>query len=224
MSYQEAIADNIPMEKSNGFTWYYPPCYICGQPVSTWKYIRNQKYSCRICKELLVEQKYRMQQSTEMDKKEKKLEEAIRRVSKVTNIDKYESAIKIVRGCLDKNGWFQSTEEIMAALELTKCGYRVYPQTKVGKYKVDFIIPELSVALEIDGNLFHGKERKKYESIRDASITALLGEDWNVIRISTDNINKNITRLIPAIKGVIAYRKRKADPYTFTGRLEYKNL
>ena len=222
MGFYEAKEDNIPMEKHKGFEWYYPPCYICGEPVATWNYIRGQKYSCKACKEILANRMLDMKNISDKDKKDKKLREAIRRISKMADINKYDHAIKLVEESLYKKGWFQSTEEIMAALELTRCGYKFYHQTKIGAYKVDFIIPELKVALEIDGTIYHGKDRKEHETIRDKAITAKLGENWNVVRINTENINKNITKLVPAIKAVLAYRKRKSDPYPIIGKLGYK--
>ena len=45
------------------------------------------------------------------------------------------------------------------------------------------------------------------QSLRDDIITNKLGDGWQMVRISTDNINKNITRLIPAIKSLLKYRR-----------------
>ena len=57
MSYYEAVEDKILITKQqNGFTSYHPPCYICGTPINSWKYVRGQKYCCSDCREILVKQ------------------------------------------------------------------------------------------------------------------------------------------------------------------------
>lgn len=56
--------------------------------------------------------------------------------------------------------------------------------------------------------LFHGKERKEYEELRDDAIRNKLGADWEVIHIDAENINMNITRLMPAIRAVLKRRKK----------------
>ena len=60
----------------------------------------------------------------------------------------------------------------------------------------------------MDGRLFHSGKRNE-EIFRDELIERKMGEGWYVIRIDTENINKNITKLISAIKAVIKYRKSK---------------
>lgn len=206
MSYHEAVEDKIPMEKHQGAWWYYPPCKICGTPVPSWNYVRKVQYTCPECKRYLVEAKLN---GDSLDKKKIKLQEAVKRISRVADIRKYETAIRIVEGELNKRGWFQSTEEIMAAIELIQCGYKVHHQVKVYEYSVDFVIPELKVALEIDGRLFHGKDKREKEGLRDEVICSKLGEGWELIRIDTENINRNVTRLVPAIRAVKKSRKNK---------------
>lgn len=209
MGYAEAIQDNIPMEKHDGFGWYFPPCRICGSPVSTWSYIRGTEYTCADCKKLLIEEHVKNKKVLQVDKKQKKFDTAIKRISKVTDIAKYKKALEIVQKNLYKAGWFQSTEEIMTAVELIKRGLKINHQVSVYEYSVDFIIPEFKVALEIDGRPFHTKDNEKAQTIRDEVIADKLGEGWNVIRIDTENINTNVTKLVPAIKRILKYREDK---------------
>ena len=209
MSYKDALEDGIPSEKDNrGFDWYYPPCRICGTPVPTWKYVHGTEYTCKDCREELVKLAFRNQRITSIDKKEEKLRGAIKRISKVTDISHYENAIIKVRSGFDKPMYYQSTEEIMVALELLRRGIEAYHQVHVYDYRVDFIIPQYKVALEIDGAPIHGKERQSSETLRDEIIADKIGDGYEVIRISADNINLNITKLMPAIKAVLARRKR----------------
>ena len=203
MSYNDAVRDGIPIERNkSGFTDYYPPCTYCGEPVCSWNYISSAKYVCRKCREQILENK--LEESESM--KKKRLDTAIKRISRVAKIENYEAGIKWVENNLNRPGWFQSTEEIMVALELIRCKIKAYHQVKIFDYRVDFVIPEMKVALEIDGNIYHGEERQKRERLRDEVIVDKLGSGYEMIRIRTENINKNVTNLLPAIRIVLKKR------------------
>ena len=205
MSYSEAREDGIPLENHNGHTWYYPPCRMCGSPVPSWNYLRDSTYTCQECKKLLQKSRKDITQAS----KTAKLAKAVRRISKVTDIRQYDTAIALVRKNIDKPLWFQSTEEIMTALELIRSGVKAYHQVKVYDYRADFVLPEYKVVLEIDGPVYHRKETESAAVIRDEIIADKFGEDWEVIHIRTEEINTNVTRLMPAIKAVLARRKKK---------------
>lgn len=210
MSWCEAKEDRIPVIKDKAsFNGYYPPCHICGTPVYSWSYVRGTIYTCPECRKELVRQEMDNKQRQISVGKSAKLDGAVKRISKHADISGYAGAIKSVDKCLNNPGWFQSTEEIMTALELIHCGLKVHHQVRIFDYTVDFILPEMKVALEIDGPIYHGKDKQKYQAARDEIIANKLGGGWQVIRISTEDINTNITRLIPAIKGVIKYRQTK---------------
>ncbi|NLA85964.1 MAG: DUF559 domain-containing protein, partial [Clostridiales bacterium] len=119
------------------------------------------------------------------------------------------NAIRLVEQSLKRRGWYQSTEEIMVAIELIRRGVRAYHQVRIFEYTVDFILPDMKVALEIDGMIYHGKDKQDYQNNRDIAIIDKLGKGWEMIRISTDNINRNVAKLIPAINAVLARRKKK---------------
>jgi len=208
MSYLEAKEDGIPFEQGPfRQTTYYPPCRFCGAPVRSWSYLRNAKYACPECRKEAVAQERAERNRKDLIGKERKLDNAIRRISKVADITLYDKAIELVRKKLNRQGWFQSTEEIMVALELARRGVKAHHQVKIFEYIVDFVLPEMKVVLEIDGRSYHGKDRQKYQQIRDDVIKWKLGDGWEVIRISTDNINTNITKLLPGIRAVLSRRK-----------------
>ena len=92
---------------------------------------------------------------------------------------------------------FDSADEIIAAIILISRGVKIQPQAKVGKYQVDFLLPDLEVVLEVDGYMH--KTRKKYDSLRDAEIRQELGEEWEVVRISTKVLETNAIKIIEAI-------------------------
>jgi very-short-patch-repair endonuclease len=207
MSWREAMEDGIPVGRdSRKYSCYYPPCHICGAPVYSWSYIRGAQYTCKDCRTELVRQAREEGNAISADKKQKKLEDAVKRISKVTDIAPYKDAIRLVTQNLNRRGWYQSTEEIMVALELIRRGIKAYHQVRIFEYVVDFILPDMKVALEIDGKIYHGKDKLEYQSVRDDVIMYKLGEGWEMIRISTDNINQNVTRLIPGINAVLVRR------------------
>ncbi len=209
MSHKEALEDNICSRKDrNGFSWYYPKCDICGVEVPSWGYTRGKKYVCNECRKELVKFRHDKSSSVILTKKERKFESALKRIGKVTDIKNYESAIKLIKPLLSRRGWFQSTEEIMVALELAKQEIKFYHQVKVFNYSVDFVIPSLQIALEIDGEPFHRLENKKQSDIRDELIKNKLGSGYEVVHIKTECVNMNVTRLMKGITAVLKHRKR----------------
>lgn len=177
MSYYEALEDKIPTEKdSRGFTVYYPTCHICGASLMCWSYTRNTQYTCKDCRELLVERAEAKKNSHLVEKQKRCLERAVDRISRMTKIEKYQPAITWVEENLGKTGWFQSTEEVMVTLELIRKNVKAHHQVKIYNYSVDFILPDYKTALEIDGKLYHGKDKQEYEEARDKAICEKLGE------------------------------------------------
>lgn len=132
---------------------------------------------------------------------------AIKRVSKMADIQKYNKAISWIRKNIDHKGWFQSTEEIMVAMELIRRGVKAHHQVRIYEYSVDFVLPEYKVILEVDGRIYHGKDKLKQQIMRDEAVSNKMGAGWQVVRISTDCINMNVTKLISAIKKVLQKRK-----------------
>lgn len=92
---------------------------------------------------------------------------------------------------------FDSADEIIAAIILISRGVNIQPQTRVGKYQVDLLLPDLKVALEVDG--YTHKTSKKYDSQRDKEIRETLGDGWEVVRISTKSLETKAIQIIEAI-------------------------
>lgn len=92
---------------------------------------------------------------------------------------------------------FDSADEIVAAIILISRGVKIQPQVRIGKYQVDFLLPDLKVVLEVDGYLH--RTRKKYDNQRDAEIRQELGEEWEVVRISTKALETKAIQIIEAI-------------------------
>lgn len=213
MGYIEAKEDGIRIitaKNKKQYTIYFPKCHICENEVKSMRYDRNILYTCKECKlkQYLADKEFKAEYSKEI--KEKKFNNAIKRIEKNVgnNIKKYEKAIEIVHKNLHKEHWFDSTEEIMVAIELIKNNIKTRHQVKVGIYRVDFILENEKIILEIDGKIFHTEKTKPKEQIRDNILLMKFGLDWEVIRITDDYINENIKRLIPAIRKIRDERKR----------------
>lgn len=122
-------------------------------------------------------------------------------------LDMYElrEAIDAVKGFLDDNpDRFDSSYEMIAAIVLIQNRVRCKPQQKVGRYQVDFILPDELVVLEIDGFLHKGRGKK--DSERDKEIRRTLGPEWEVVRIDTAYLEQNAMKLVEAIRKICERR------------------
>lgn len=100
---------------------------------------------------------------------------------------------------------FRSSEEIVAAMVMSSNLYEYEMNHQVGRYYVDLYIPELFVCLEIDGDRHEHKADR--DSERDIEIRKILGEKWEVVRITTNYLHKNPEKLVDAVEAV--YKKKK---------------
>ena len=208
MGYHEALKDGVRFEKCGYGTTYFPKCSKCGQEVKTMSYIPSLNYLCADCKleKKLADKETQSEQHAE--KKERQFSKAIKRIEKTTSLAPYTKAIERVKSKLHTHGYFDSTEEIMVAIELLKNGVGFIHQKKFGRYRLDFVLPDEKIVLEIDGSIFHTNETKNKEIIRDDLIVLGFGAEWEVIRIPDKLINENITKLVPAIQRVKDERKK----------------
>ena len=104
---------------------------------------------------------------------------------------------------LDK---FDSSYEIIAAIILIHNKIQTKVHYKIAGAEVDFLLTDLCVALEIDG--YQHKHRKDKDEVRDYFVKRELGQDWEVIRIKTDYLDKHADRLVSAINRTISARER----------------
>lgn len=126
------------------------------------------------------------------------------------NINDYYSEAQYVKElALNDFNKFQSSYEMMAAMELLKSRIKCKVQHKILKYKVDFYLPTMKAVLEIDGRLHDFKVKK--DSDRDVAILTELNakeKGWEVVRIPTEYLDKDITKLVPAIAAVRKEKQR----------------
>lgn len=231
MGYQDAVRDGIRIAEEHKTLLYYPPCHLCGAEIRSWVYLPDLKYVCKECEELKRLKKNqeraekrakervekgivkpptpKQQEKIEKakTKNEAMMDRAIKRINKISSSVDYAQAIEKVKSEMEAGVVFQSTSEVLAALELSRKRVKYRTQVQFGPYRADFVLDTDKVVLEIDGKMFHAEERKFKEQIRDGLIIAALGPQWEVVRIPDDNINKHLHRLTQAISRAIDHRK-----------------
>ena len=194
-------------------------CWICGEPATKTKPIIDgfgwiepplSKYRRCYCDSCYKEQERKELEEHKLYIKLKK-HEMFRKAVKIledqtTDMYEYKEAIEVVQDFLEDNvDRFDSSYEVLTAIVLVQ--NRIYSkmQYKVGPYQVDFLLPDLLVVLEIDGE--RHKHRKDYDSARDKFIKKTLGPHWDIIRISTEHLDKNSKKIPEAIEKVLEYRE-----------------
>lgn len=136
---------------------------------------------------------------------------------------------QILHNALECPTKFRSSEEIVAAMVMSSNLYEYEMNYQVGRYYVDLYIPELMVCLEIDGDRHEHKADR--DSERDIEIRKILGEKWEIVRITTNFIHKDPEKLVEAVEAV--YKKKKElrtrnggflpENYSKQTRAYYKN-
>lgn len=197
MGFKEAVEDGIKYISGGRQTTYIVKCHKCGREMKTKRYNRFTAYTCPVCKETEKE----IQDEERVYKKEIRFARALDRLEKmVKNLTPYERAINIIKANLYRKGWFASTEEIIIAIELIKNGIKVIHNQKLKKYRADFVLPDLKIVLEVDGEKYHNSDTKSCEGIRDGEIILMLGLDWRIVRIPTSYINKDVRKTMLLLK------------------------
>ena len=178
-------------------------CWNCGNEMSH-SDSKVRQY-CRECGEKHAKERKEEKDLLVVLRKKAMFERAMELMEKQgCNMYNYRNAAIIAQKYLYANlDKFDSADEIVAAIVLIKNGYQIKTQSKVGRYQVDILIPQMKVALEIDG-IMH--KFRLCESERDRYIESQLGPEWDVLRIGADHIEKRADKLIDAIKALKAYR------------------
>ena len=201
-----------------GMSMYVTPCVDCRAPVKNWTKNRKQAFRCAHCKAMLKEKEKHLSSQITSLQKQRWLEKAIKIIEKQTgNISEYGHAIETVQKHFDKSGWFQSTNEILAALELIRTKTKARHQVVMGRWRADFVLPDMKVVLEVDGAFHSQKIQNDRDKLKDAAIIAALGPGWEIVRIDDELFKSNIKRLVPAIEAVI--RGRRGVRSTHHGQL-----
>lgn len=204
-------------------------CWNCGKVVKeydaysydfyeiTGEVIKMQMpYARKYCTECFK----RMIEQDEQDKEEYirlKKKEMFKRACRILErqgfkMYEHQEAIKAVQEVVtEKPDKFDSSYEIIAGIILVHNRIYCKMQYKIGRYQVDFLLPEIGVVLEIDGE--RHKHHKVYDNNRDLYIKKQLGYGWDIIRIKTEYLDKNASKLVEAINAVVDYRETNHIPW-----------
>lgn len=194
-------------------------CWICGETATKTKPIYNgfgwhtpelstkRRCYCDKCYEEAIRIESEERKQYIKLKKREMFRKAVDILEKQnTDMYEYKEAIEVVWDFLEDNvDKFDSSYEVLTAIVLVQ--NRIYSkmQYKVGKYQVDFLLPDMLVVLEIDGE--RHRHKKDYDSVRDREIKEILGPHWEIIRISTDRLDTNAKKIPEAIDKVLEYRE-----------------
>lgn len=190
-------------------------CWMCGSTEVIERMEANQlpakhqeryRCYCKACKQKSLEEAEAIKTEYVRLKKEVMFENALETLEgQDINLYDYREAIDAVHDYLRKNpDRFDSSYEVIAAIVLIYNKVQCRPQAAVDRYRVDFLLPDELVVLEIDGE--RHAHRKYYDSERDRAIKAELGDNWEIVRIDTDLLKKNAKQLVKAIRKICEYR------------------
>lgn len=173
---------------------YHIICDSCGKEYVKRRYKSDDEHICDRCryyKNKTVKAKKRLLEELQetRTKNEIKFDKAIEEMKRQVKWNaKYQHCADIAKERVELYG---SIPEMMIAIQLLYLGHRITPQQKIGKYRVDFLLPKLKTVIEVDGEMFH----KKPKADREATIQLSLGLEWNIIHIPAELIRKDILKL-----------------------------
>lgn len=196
MSYKDAIRDGVKICKNGVYTNYMVECHKCGKEMKVISYSSRTRYTCDDCKNKIkqIEDEYRAL------KKQRQFENAVSILYKQVKRNKenqrhYKDAVAAVEQKIKAGCKFDSKEEILVAIILEKSNIKYSEQVKIGRYRIDFVIPDKKIVLEVDGRCYHGSVKGQADNEKDVLIQLLFGKEWKIVRISDDVINRNILYL-----------------------------
>lgn len=176
-------------------------CVICGNEFESGKL---EVYSCEKCQE-----RKRFVKKLEMVDKARKLLE--RRKGKMKaykpKLDMSKYAEKVKERVINGIDNFSSVPEATVAIQMERIKLKYETQKDIAGKKVDFIIPEIKIILEIDGELYHADVDKAF--LRDRQIMAAIGEEWEIVHINADEVPLYTWNLREALPFVATERNTK---------------
>ena len=140
--------------------------------------------------------------------KKKEMYKKALHILELQNVKMYDikEAAEVVKAKVESDpDKFDSSYEVLTAIVLVYNHIYSKLQYKIGKYQVDFLLPEIGVVLEIDG------DRHRYNKVRDNNreidIRNALGPGWDIVRIKTSWLDRKAMAIPEAIEAAINYRQ-----------------
>lgn len=172
-------------------------------PDKPWK-----RFYCESCAKETTEQ-FEQEKQVYVRLKNKMLFERAIKILETQKMDfyKYEEAIKAVYDFSQESPEkFDSAYEMIAAIILINERIQTKLQYNIGRYRVDFFLPDLKCILEVDGE--RHEEKLLEDSNRDIKIRAELGAEWEIVRVPTEYLELN-AKMLP--KAIIELKKAKQE-------------
>ena len=170
------------------------PCWGCGKKI-TYYDEPNERVYCKKCKQEHFKEIRELKKQEEEIHKKLMLERAMK-IIEASN-DYSHEYIDSFNELKVGNYNFDSSHEAIVAMVLINNNYEFESNKKIGKYYIDFYIPEEKICLEIDGE--RHKNNQIYDKTRDIKVRETLGSDWETVRIPTEYVEKNPGRVIDAM-------------------------
>ena len=185
-------------------------CWVCGADIVK-SYPMTDIMSQRFCREHWLEhnKEHRQLIHDYLILKARVMHERALRILEQADYDMSlckREAYAVLKHAEEEPDKYKSSHEMVAAIVLLKAGWDFEMNYKIGRNFVDIFIPDISLIVEIDGEVHEGKELK--DSNRDIKIRQTLGFEWEIIRIPTKYIEQAPERLPEAI---LAMGKKKRE-------------
>lgn len=207
-------------------------CWRCGKEIE-YNPLGKRTY-CLECEKLAVEERDRLTNQYLKCKTMIMYENALDKMEEQKiNMHYYYEACQVIKEkALNDYKSFDSAVEMMTCIELINNKIRVKTQVEFDKYKVDFMLPDLKIILEIDGYWHNNSKKMLQDAKRDVEILNQLGSEWELIRLKTTQIEKRLIYLVDDIKKIYKerqqLRKRNRgilpDNYNEYTKILYKDL
>ena len=89
--------------------------------------------------------------------------------------------------------------------------YRIFPQFTINidsyEYSIDFAIPDIKIAIEVDGEVFHStKKQIASDTDRDEKLAK---HGWTILRFNDTEIQKRTQQVIDTITKTITQKENK---------------
>lgn len=177
-------------------------CWKCGKPIPPEQFEGQTRRYCEKCYDEYSEELKPITSQYIILKNRIMFERAMRIMEKaradMTRYRKHANAV--MRHARDNPEQYRSADEMIAAVILFEAGYDIRMNYAVGHYRVDILIPDLHICLEVDGE--RHKHSHAADGKRDVEIRSKLGKAWEVIRIPTKYIEDQPEKLPEAIRAM----------------------
>lgn len=183
-------------------------CWCCGKPIPKNAYYSAARRFCEKCEEEHLAKYHEIVTEYAILKNRVMFERAMRMMEQTcADMTKYKRfAFAVEKHSADNPEQYRSADEMIAAVIMLSQYDDIEMNKRIGSYLVDMYIPQMKVILEVDGD--RHQYSKKADGERDIKLRKILGNEWEIVRIPTEYIEKDPEKLPEAIKTIYDTKKR----------------